>query len=850
MGISKRLERALVVSYDRTVISHPVLTLFAVAVLVAALGAFAPRFQLDASSETLVMEHDEAVRYYRIIRARYESDDFLVVTYTPHDGLFTEPALARLERLRDALLEVEQVDSVTTLLDVPLIDGLDASLTDLPTDPEQLNCNGPDRAQDCQRALASDLYRNLLVSPDGATTGIQVNLRQEPEFRALLRERDQLRIRRQSAGLDEAGQRRIAALDRQIAELREAVRDREAAAIAEVRAVLDDFRAQARIHLGGVPMIAVDSIAFIRADLVNFGAAVGAFIVLILLLAFRRWYWVVLPVVTCAATVVAMVGLLGLLGWPVTVVSSNFVSLLLILNLALVVHLIVRYLELHELHPDRDQAALVRDTVLSKFTPCLYTALTTMVAFGSLLVSGIRPVIDFGWMMVIGLGIAFLLSFTFFPAALLLLKKGRPVALRNVTGAITGALARGVTARPATTLLIAALLAVAGVSGTLQLSIENRFIDYFKKSTEIYQGMRLIDEQLGGTTPLDVIIDAPPDTAGDEAGEDDEFTDEFEPLDEFDTGADAGIASTSYWLNSARLPEVRAIHEYLESLPGTGKVLSIATAMDMFGALEPRVLREDFFLSVFYRRLPEIVKTVLFDPYLSEDGQQLRFSIRVYESAPDLRRNEMLQEIHHHIAEEMGYGAEQVQLTGMMVLYNNMLQGLFRSQILTLGVVFGAIMLMFLVLFRSWRFSALGILPNLLSAAMVLGLMGWARIPLDLMTVTIAAITIGIGVDNTIHYVHRYREELEVDGDAWAAVARCHGSIGRALYYTSVTIVLGFSVLALSAFIPTIYFGLLTGLAMTAALLANMTLLPVLLAKTENRGGNRGQTRVSPETRV
>jgi uncharacterized protein len=451
------------------------------------------------------------------------------------------------------------------------------------------------------------------------------------------------------------------------------------------------------------------------------------------------------------------------------------------------------------------------------------------VAFGSLLVSGIRPVIDFGWMMVIGLGIAFILSFTIFPAALLLLKAGRPVELRNITGAITGSLAKAITARPGSTLLVAAALAVAGVSGTFQLSIENRFIDYFKKSTEIYQGMRLIDEQLGGTTPLDVLIDAPPL----EPEDDDEYLDEFELPDDF--AEEAGIASTSYWLNSARLPEVRAVHEYLESLPGTGKVLSIATAMDMFGALEPRVLSEDFYLSVFYRRLPEAVKEALFNPYLSPDGNQVRFSIRVYESAPDLRRNEMLQEIHHHIAEEMGYGAEQVQLSGMMVLYNNMLQGLFRSQILTLGVVFIAIMLMFLVLFRSWRYSTLGILPNLLSAALVLGLMGWARIPLDLMTVTIAAITIGIGVDNTIHYVHRYREEIALDGDPWAAIARCHGSIGRALYYTSITIVLGFSVLALSAFIPTILFGLLTGLAMTAALLANMTLLPVLLAKTESR---------------
>ena len=830
MEISRRLERVLIAAYDHTVIRHPVLILLLAALLVGSLAMFAPRFQLDASSDSLVMEHDEAVRFYRVIRARYESDDFLVVTYTPDDGLFTEPALARLEQLRDALQAIDQVETVTTLLDVPLLDGLDVSLTDLPTDPDELTCDGPDRAQDCRRAVDSGLYRNLLVSPDGTTSGIRVDLAHDEHYRALHRERDQLRIKRDAEGLDAAEQSRLAELDRSIAERATIVREREAEAIAQLREVLDGFRDQATIHLGGVPMIAVDSIAFIRADLVNFGAAVGAFILLILYIAFRRWHWVVLPAVTCAATVVAMLGLLGLLGWPVTVVSSNFISLLLILNLALLVHLIVRYRELHQLHPDYDQVALVRATVHSKFQPCLYTALTTMVAFGSLLVSNIRPVMDFGWMMVIGLGVAFILSFTMFPAALLLLKAGRPVQLRDITGAMTGALARAITARPGVTLAVALVLAVGGVSGTFQLSVENRFIDYFKKSTEIYQGMRLIDEKLGGTTPLDVIVDAPPPEI-DDFEDDDDYEDDLDFFDDF--GDDAGIASTSYWLNSARLPEVRAIHEYLESLPGTGKVLSIATAMDMFGALEPRVLTEDFFLSVFYQRLPDAVKSALFEPYMSADGDQLRFSVRIYESAPDLRRNQMLEDIQQHIAVEMGHGAEQVQLTGMMVLYNNMLQGLFRSQILTLGVVFGAIMLMFLVLFRSWRYSTLGILPNLLSAALVLGLMGWARIPLDLMTVTIAAITIGIGVDNTIHYIHRYSEEVGRDGDAWAAVARCHGSIGRALYYTSVTIVLGFSVLALSAFIPTIYFGLLTGLAMMAALLANMTLLPVLLAKTE-----------------
>ena len=831
MDFAGRMERFLISGYERTVLRHPLATLLAAVLLVGALAVFAPRFQLDASSETLVMENDEAVRYYRSVRARYESDDFLVITYTPEGGLFTERSLDRLEALRDALAEIEQVEEVTSLLDVPVLEGLDASLTELPTEAEALTCDGPDRVQDCKRLLDSDLYRNLLISPDGTTSGIRVMLEQDERLLSLKEQRDELRIKAQEEGLSEAERAELGRLEEAADARGDFLRDREAEIIAQVRTVLDRFRDGTRLHLGGVPMIAVDSISFIRHDLVVFGAAVTAFIILILFTAFRQPRWVLLPVATCAATVIAMVGLLGLLGWPVTVVSSNFISLLLILNLALCVHLVVRYREIHEQQPEWDQRALVRETVFSKFYPCLYTVLTTMVAFGSLLVSGIRPVIDFGWMMVIGLGIAFLLSFTLFPAALLLLRAGKPPRLRNITGKVTGGLARLVRRRPVAIVVLSAVLGVIGLAGSLQLSIENRFIDYFKESTEIHQGMRLIDEKLGGTTPLDVLVDAPPEPPAEAPEEEDEYVDEFAFLD--DPEQDAGIASSSYWMNTGRLPEVRRIHDYLDSLEATGKVMSIATPMEMFGNLEPRLLSEDFFLSVFYQRLPDAVKEVLFDPYLSDDGQQVRFSVRIYETSPDLRRDALLKEIEQHIAEEMGYGTQNVHLTGMMVLYNNMLQGLFRSQILTLGVVFGAIMLMFLVLFRSWRVAVLGILPNVLSAALVLGLMGWLRIPLDLMTVTIAAITVGIGVDNTIHYVHRYREELAHDGDAWDAVERCHGTIGRALYYTMLTIVLGFSVLALSAFIPTILFGLLTGLAMTAALLANMTLLPALLAQTE-----------------
>jgi predicted RND superfamily exporter protein len=458
-----------------------------------------------------------------------------------------------------------------------------------------------------------------------------------------------------------------------------------------------------------------------------------------------------------------------------------------------------------------------------------------MVAFASLLVSGIRPVIDFGWMMVIGLGIGFVFSFTLFPAGLMLLKPGEPRPMRDLTAAITAFFARIIDGRALQTLIISGLIVVFGVAGIFQLTIENRFIDYYKKSTEIYQGMELIDRNLGGTTPLDVIIDRPPAELGEENGADlaeafgEEFGEEFADLFDDESEDDGGITSTSYWFNYPMLDTVARIHHYLDDFGETGKVISLATTTTLLGELDEQVLTDNVLLSLVYKRMPDDIRAALIAPYLSEDGSQLRFSVRVFESDRALRRDALINQIKSDLAEQFSLDEEQVHLTGMLVLYNNMLQSLFRSQVLTLGAVFAAILVMFVVLFRSLRLALTAIVPNIVSAVTILGLIGWLDIPLDLMTITIAAITVGIAVDDTIHYTHRFIHEFARDRKYWAAIHRCHRTIGRAMYYTSVTIMLGFSILALSQFVPTIYFGLLTGTAMLIALLANMTLLPVLI---------------------
>jgi len=847
------MRSAAIALYQKIVLGRPVAVLLFILLVVALFGWFTPRFQLDASADSLTLENDPGLRYYRSIRARYGSDDYLIVTYTPESDLFSAEVLADLGRLRDQLAQLERVESVTSLLDVPLMESPPLNLKDLPEGIRYLDQPDTDPSSAKRELLNSPLYRNLIISPDGQTTALRVDFKVDETYRKLRDRRDDLRERQLAGELDPQQARELEAASAEFLAHAASLTEQEQQDIARVRAVMASHADTASLHLGGVPMIVADSIAFIRHDLLVFGIAVLVFLVMILATAFRKTRWVVLPMATCLATGVIMVGLLGLLGWRVTVVSSNFLSLLLILTLALTLHLIVSYREHHANDPDADQATLVSRMVRSKTIPCLYTALTTMVAFGSLLVSGIRPVIDFGWMMVLGLSVGFVLSFTLLPAGLMLLSPGRPATLRDLTDTITGFLAALIDRHSRTTLIIYGLLSAAFAAGATRLTVENRFIDYYRESTEIYQGMELIDRELGGTTPLDVIVNATPSPAPREpadpareepaavpgagnADADEALAREFEA--EYEDGA-GGITTTSHWLNSHRLGDVARIHDYLDGLPQTGKVISLMTTIRLLEKLDPSIADDDFLLSVVYQRLPDDVKAELITPYLSADGDQLRFAVRVFETDPTLRRQQLLDAIREHLTGELGLQPDQLHLSGMLVLYNNMLLSLFRSQILTLGAVFLAIMLMFLILFRSLRLALIAVIPNIVAGIFVLGLMGWLDIPLDIMTITIAAITIGISVDDTIHYVCRFRKEFEIDRQYWPAIHRCHATIGRAMYYTSVVIMMGFSILALSNFVPTIYFGVLTGCAMIVALLADLTLLPVLLVAC--RGGASGR---------
>ena len=788
-------------------------------------------FQLDASSDSLLLEGDQDLRFYKDIKARYGDDEFLVVTYQPEKDLFAAETLSHLKKLRDELSNLDTIDSVVSILDVPLLKSPPKSLSDLEEDVPNLLSPGTDKNLAKQELLTSKLYRNLVISSDGKTTAMQLNMVLDKELKSLIEARDVLREKRLAEALDTDELIQLKILSDQIREQRDVYRRQNVETIASIRSILDRYRVGVDIFLGGVPMIAVDMIDYIQSDIKVFGTSILLFLILALLFIFKRPRWMMISMLCCLVGLIVMTGFLGLVGWPVTVVSANFVALLLIFSLSITVHLTVHYRELNSLHPEQSQRWLVHQTLINKWVPCLYTTITTMVGFASLLIAGIRPVIDFGWMMLISMGTIFVIVFLLFPSLLVLLKRLHTKQEMDLTSRITKTLSHLVLSRQKEMVFVFALITAISAVGITQLTAENQFIKAFKEDTEIFQGLTVIDTELGGTTPLDIIIEADSsffnvNEQPTESFEEDEFLgmDFFDDeTEEYDIGAD------SYWYNSFRLKTVAAIHEYLESLDEAGKVLSIATTVDVMKILNDDEELDTFFLSLLYKKIPQDIKEALFDPYLSADGNQIRISFRVFESYPELQRNALINKIKTDLVETLGLEASQVKLTGLLVLYNNVLQSLFRSQILTIGVVFLAIMAMFLVLFRSLKIAFVAILPSMLASGSVLGLMGWLSIPLDVMTITIAAICIGIGVDHSIHYIHRFRSEIKRQASARIAIEKSHASTGKAIYYTSVIIVVGFSILGLSNFIPTIYFGVFTAFAMLVSLIANLTLLPLLL---------------------
>jgi predicted RND superfamily exporter protein len=874
------MSAALLNFYQKTVLRHPLAAIFMVLALAVAMALGLPNFKLDASADSLTLEHDDDLNFFREVVQRYGSDNFLIVTFSPLEGdLFDENNLQTLSSLRNELAAIKGVESMLSMLDVPLLYSPKIDVADLKGELNTLLSPGVDRDLARQEFLNSPIYKDLILSRDGQTTGMLATLELDQKYLDLVQARDALRLIKSTDGLSPEQQIELDLVSKEFLDYRTAKAAVSHKLVADVRGLMDGYRDRATIFLGGPDMITADMVDFIKSDLAIFGTGILIFVIVTLAVIFRQLRWVILPLSTCALCLVIILGFLSWIDWRLTVISSNFVSLLLIITLALTMHLIVRYRELYRAQPEATQDQLVLATVTSMAKPCLYTVLTTIVAFRSLVVSNIRPVIDFGWMMTMGISLALVVAFIIIPAGMMLIGKGKGSSGNDNSASFTSIFAKFTERHGNIVLLIACGLSVLSIYGITRLEVENRFIDYFRSDTEIYQGMEIIDASLGGTTPLDIILQAPTfaepaqndfevteyseygdDAFGDDAFGDDAFDDNSAATaseDEYasedygygDDGFEDAFGSDSdafgedsanalkdtYWFTSTGLADLAKLQAFLEAQPEVGKVSSLVQIYDVASDLSGHKLN-DFEIAFMRKSFGDEIYQQMVAPYLIEDIDEARIQLRAMETEGLLRRADLLEKIRDYAVNEVGIASEDIRFTGLLVLYNNMLQSLYKSQILTLGAVFVGIMLMFLVLFRSIKISVIAILPNFLAAGIVLGGMGLARIPLDMMTITIAAITVGIGVDHAIHYITRFRREFAIDGNYLGSMHRAHASIGLALFYTAITIIVGFSILALSNFIPSIYFGLLTGLAMTAALLGSMTLLPKLILLTKPLG--------------
>lgn len=829
--------------YDKIILQNPWTAIIVVFVLAIIMALGLPNFKLDASADSLTLEHDDDLNFSREVVQRYGSDNFLIVTFSPSQGvLFDQNNLDTLAALRKDLLQIEGIESVLSMLDVPLLYSPKIDITDLTGELNTLMSEGVDKQLAKTEFLSSPIYKDVILSADGNTTGMMATLNLDETYLQLVSKRDSLRLLRDTTGLSAQQEIQLQEVSAEFLNYRTAKAEVDHKRVAQIRELIEDYRDRATIFLGGPDMITADMITFIKSDLTVFGAGILVFIIATLALIFRRIRFVVLPLITCALCLVIILGFLSWIDWRLTVISSNFVLLLLIITLALTIHLIVRYRELQSNNPESNQHKLVSQTVISMAKPCLYTVLTTIVAFTSLVVSDIRPVIDFGWMMTMGISLALVIAFIIIPAGMVLLGKGPHTSLQDNSSAFTAKFA-WLTEHYGTLILLTALsLAALSAYGISKLEVENRFIDYFRSDTEIYRGMETIDTALGGTTPLDIIIQAPVfdeptindieefESTDDDYFLDDDyaFEDEYGDMEEELAQDDASSLAESYWFSSAGLADLEKLQTFIDAQPEVGKVNSLVQLYAVARDLSNRDLN-DLEIAIMRQSLSDEIYQQMVAPYLLEDIDEARIQLRAMETGGQLRRAELLEKIHQYAIDEVGIAPENIRFTGILVLYNNMLQSLYKSQIVTLGAVFIGIMIMFLVLFQSVKISIIAILPNFLAAGIVLGSMGIFGIPLDMMTITIAAITVGIGVDHAIHYLTRFKREFSLDSNYIGAMHRAHASIGQALFYTSITIIAGFSILALSNFIPSVYFGLLTGLAMLAALLGSMTLLPQLI---------------------
>ena len=781
--------------YQNIILKNPKSIFVLLLITLLSFGYFSKDFRLDASSDTLLIDGDPDLKYLNEITERYGSKEFLVLTYTPNEEMIAESSINNLLSLKYKIQSLDWVHSVITLLDIPLLSNSEAPLQERLGNFKTLKDENVDIKRGFEEILNSPVFRNFVISEDGKTSGIIVYIKKDELKNIKIKTKEEIEL------------------------YKDTLKKKNHKNISEIREVIKSYKDIGKIYLGGIPMIADDMMSFIKSDIIVFGLGVLLFIIATLWFIFRKLIWIIVPISSCFFSVLIMTGLLGLLGWKVTVISSNFIALMLILTMAMNIHMSTRFLQLRNDFPEMNNLEIISMTTKKMFWPIIYTVLTTVCAFLSLIFSGIKPIIDFGWMMTFGLITSFIITFSLLPTLLSFISNNNIKIKEDNDSKITSFFGKISINNKNSIFVITGLVIILSVIGISRLEVENSFINYFNKNTEIYKGMKLIDKNLGGTTPLEIILKFP-DKVETEINDDDEFEDWEDEESQDDE---------KYWFTKDKVDKIQAVHNYLDSLEAVGKVLSFSSIVEVATQLNNNKPLGTLEMGVLYSKIPESIKKDIIDPYISIKDNEARISLRIIDSQEGLRRNDLINQINYDLENKLKLNKEEFKLAGVLILFNNLLQSLFKSQILTLGLVMVGIFGMFMILFRNIKLSLIGVVPNFIAAFFILGIIGLLGIPLDMMTITIAAITIGIAVDNSIHYIYRFKEEFLKSKDYNKTLKMCHSTVGVAILNTSITIVFGFSILVFSKFIPTIYFGVFTGIAMLLAMISVLTLLPSLI---------------------
>ncbi len=822
--------------YANYLLKYPKIFFSIVISIMIVMISFALKLEIDASAETLLLEGDKDLEFTRQISKRFTAPDFLVVTYSVEDDLLSDENIKNIQDLSALILKLEEVESINSIVTVPLLQSPPRPIKELVKDVKTLMSTGIDKTLAKQEFLSSEIYRKNLVSEDFKTTVLMVNLKRDKKYFELINYRDSFVKLKKSKALTAIQLENFKKAKKELKLYRDFIRAQNHQLILDIRTIKKEFEKSndVTLHLGGTTMIADDMVEFVKTDLSTFGYVIVGLLIFVLYVLFREIKWIIIPLFICSISIIITSGFLGLFGWEITVISSNFISLQLIMNMSLVVHLIIRYKELLISNPHDTQKELLIQTANSMWKPSFFVVVTTIAGFSSLVFSGIVPIITFGWMMSVGIIISLLITFIVFPMVLVFFKRSKVKDIQKEENPFTSKVAYIAFTYQKTILFSTLLVITFSITGAMKLRVENSFIDYFKQDTQIYQGMKLIDQKLGGTTPLDVVITFKDnsdevesidiETALDTEDEMDEDLDSFE--DEFESSDED---KEQYWFTKTKMDKIKLVHNYLDSLEPIGKVLSLSTLLEVGKSLNEGEELDGLTLALINKELPTKYKEIILTPYVDIENNMARISTRVIDSLKDLKRDDFLKQIDKDLNKMLNKEYEEYKVSNLLVIYNNMLQSLFDSQIKTIGLVVLILFVMFLLLFKSLKIAIVAIIANTVPVGVIFGFMGWMNIPLDMMTITIAAISIGIAVDDTIHYIHRFRLEYKETNDLKLSIENAHKSIGRAMFYTSTIIMIGFSILVLSSFIPTIYFGLLTVIAMFMAIISDLLLLPVLL---------------------